>query len=449
MSSDTSVRTITRPGNLSGELPVPGDKSISHRSLILNAMAEGTARITGLSNGEDVMSTMACLRGLGVEITEGNGPGEYTVAGRGPVLEEPTDILDAGNSGTSMRLLSGLLAAQPFMSVLTGDASLRTRPMRRIVDPLQRMGAQVMARQDGSLAPLVIRGGSLQGIEYDLPVASAQVKSCILLAGLSADGKTVIHQPAQSRDHTERMVTAMGATVDEDGLDLVLQPGDLRAVDIAVPGDISSAAFWIVAGLCHPNSRVLVRGVGLNPSRTGIVDALHAMGAGDSLQLVNERSEGGEPVADLLVTNGSLRGTEIAGDMIPRILDEVPILAVAACFAEGETVIRDAAELRVKESDRIATTVEELSRLGASIEPLDDGMVIRGTGRLTGAACQSHGDHRLAMAMAVCGLLADGETEVHGADDASISYPSFWEDLSIFADPQSGSDSSYADGRSS
>ena len=448
MSSDTSVRTITRPSNLSGELPVPGDKSISHRSLILNAMAEGTARITGLSNGEDVMSTMACLRGLGVEITEGNGPGEYTVAGRGPVLEEPTDILDAGNSGTSMRLLSGLLAAQPFMSVLTGDASLRTRPMRRIVDPLQRMGAQVMARQDGSLAPLVIRGGSLQGIEYDLPVASAQVKSCILLAGLSADGKTVIHQPAQSRDHTERMVTAMGATVDEDGLDLVLQPGDLRAVNIAVPGDISSAAFWIVAGLCHPNSRVLVRGVGLNPSRTGIVDALHAMGAGDSLQLVNERSEGGEPVADLLVTNGSLRGTEIAGDMIPRILDEVPILAVAACFAEGETVIRDAAELRVKESDRIATTVEELSRLGASIEALEDGMVIRGTGRLTGAACQSHGDHRLAMAMAVCGLLADGETEVHGADDASISYPSFWEDLSIFADPHSGSDSSYADGRS-
>ena len=448
MSSDTSVRTITRPSNLSGELPVPGDKSISHRSLILNAMAEGTARITGLSNGEDVMSTMACLRGLGVEITEGNGPGEYTVAGRGPVLEEPTDILDAGNSGTSMRLLSGLLAAQPFMSVLTGDASLRTRPMRRIVDPLQRMGAQVMARQAGSLAPLVIRGGSLQGIEYDLPVASAQVKSCILLAGLSADGKTIIHQPAQSRDHTERMVTAMGATVDEDGLDLVLQPGDLRAVNIAVPGDISSAAFWIVAGLCHPNSRVLVRGVGLNPSRTGIIDALHAMGAGDSLQLVNERSEGGEPVADLLVTNGSLHGTEIAGDMIPRILDEVPILAVAACFAEGETVIRDAAELRVKESDRIATTVEELSRLGASIEALEDGMVIRGTGRLTGAACQSHGDHRLAMAMAVCGLLADGETEVNGADDASISYPSFWEDLSIFADPQSGLDSPYGDGRS-
>ena len=433
MPVDPSIRTVSRAAALNGELSVPGDKSISHRALILNAMARGTARVSGLSNGEDVMSTMTCLRGLGVDITAGANAGEFTVTGGGPVLGEPTDILDAGNSGTSMRLLSGLLAAQPFMSVLTGDASLRTRPMRRIVEPLQRMGAQVLARQDGSLAPLVIRGGSLRGIEYNLPVASAQVKSCILLAGLSADGDTVIHQPALSRDHTERMVTAMGATVEENGLDLSLRPAELKAVDISVPGDISSAAFWIVAGLCHPNSRVMVRGVGLNPSRTGIIDALQAMGAGDSLKLVDERTEGGEPVADLLVTPGQLRGTEIGGDMIPRILDEVPILAVAACFAEGETVIRDAAELRVKESDRIATTVEELSRLGADIEAREDGMLIRGTGRLSGAACQSHGDHRLAMSMAVCGLLSEGAMEVHGAEDASISYPSFWEDLELFA----------------
>ena len=433
---DSTVRRITTPASLGGELSVPGDKSISHRSLILNAMAQGTARVTGLSNGEDVMSTMACLRGMGVEITEGSQAGEYTVVGRGPVLEEPSDILDAGNSGTSMRLLSGLLAAQPFLSVLTGDASLRSRPMRRIVEPLQQMGAEVTGRQNGSLAPLVIRGGSLHGIEYDLPVASAQVKSCILLAGLSADGDTVIHQPALSRDHTERMVTAMGATVVEDGLDLSLQPGTLRAVDIAVPGDISSAAFWIVLGLCHPHGRVLVSGVGLNPSRTGIIDALQAMGAGDSLRLVDERTEGGEPVADVLVTPGELRGTEIGGDMIPRILDEVPILAVAACFASGDTVIRDAAELRVKESDRIATTVQELSRLGASIEAREDGMVIHGTGRLSGAACESHGDHRLAMAMAVCGLLAHGETVVHGAEDASVSYPSFWDDLDLLAPGQ-------------
>ncbi len=436
MASDSKVRIVTKPTKMGGELTVPGDKSISHRSLILNAMARGPARITGLSNGEDVMSTMACLRGMGVEITEGSSPGDYAIAGRGPVLEEPSDILDAGNSGTSMRLLSGLLAAQPFLSVLTGDGSLRSRPMRRIVEPLQQMGAQVMARQGGSLAPLVISGGSLRGIEYDLPVASAQVKSCIMLAGLTADRDTVIHQPALSRDHTERMITAMGAMVVVDGLDLSVRPGPLRAVDIAVPGDISSAAFWIVAGLCHPDSRVLVTGVGLNPSRTGIIDALQSMGAGNSLQLLNERTEGGEPVADLLVTSARLQGTEIGGNMIPRILDEIPILAVAACFASGDTVIRDAEELRVKESDRIATTVQELSRLGANIEALEDGMVIHGTGRLNGAACQSHGDHRLAMAMAVCGLLAEGETEVHGAADASVSYPSFWEDMDLLAPGQ-------------
>lgn len=433
MQPASTVRTVRRPAKLGGELTVPGDKSISHRSLILNAMAHGTAKVTGLSNGEDVMSTMACLRAMGVEIRDGDSAGEYTVQGRGPVLEEPSDILDAGNSGTSMRLLSGLLAAQPFLTVITGDGSLRSRPMRRIVEPLQLMGAQVMGRQNGSLAPLAIRGGSLEGIEYHLPVASAQVKSCIMLSALSAGGDTVIHQSVLSRDHTERMVSAMGASIEEDGLSLHVKPGFLNAVDIAVPGDISSAAFWIVAGLCHPDSGVLVKGVGLNPSRTGIVDALQAMGAGNSLQLLNQRTEGGEPVADVLATPGDLQGTEIAGDMIPRILDELPILAVAACFARGETVIRDAAELRVKESDRIATTVEELSRLGADIEARDDGMVIRGTGRLKGAACQSHGDHRLAMSMAVCGLLADGAVEVHGSSDAAVSYPSFWEDLEILA----------------
>ena len=433
MQPSSQARTVRQPPKFGGELTVPGDKSISHRSLILNAMAHGKARVTGLSDGEDVMSTMACLRGMGVEIADGDSPGEYTVQGCGPVLEEPSDILDAGNSGTSMRLLSGLLAAQPFLSVITGDASLRSRPMRRIVEPLQMMGALVMGHRNGSLAPLVIRGGSLNGIEYNLPVASAQVKSCIMLASLSADGPTVIHQPAPSRDHTERMITAMGASVQEDALTIQVRPGSLSSVDIAVPGDISSAAFWIVAGLCHPDSRVLVKGVGLNPSRTGIIDALWAMGAGDSLQLLNRRTEGGEPVADVLATTAQLHGTEVAGGMIPRILDEVPILAVAACFASGETVIRDAAELRVKESDRIATTVEELSRLGADIEAREDGMVIRGTGRLAGTTCQSHGDHRLAMSMAVCGLLASGDVEIHGACDAAVSYPGFWEDLETLA----------------
>lgn len=428
-------RGISRPASLGGVLSVPGDKSISHRSLILNAIARGDALVQGLSSGDDVISTMRCLQAMGVSIEPAGTAGSYTVKGQGAQLTEPTDILDAGNSGTSMRLLSGILASQSFVSVITGDSSLRSRPMQRIVDPLKQMGAQIMGRQNDSLAPLVVRGGGLKGIEYDLPMASAQVKSAIMLAGLSATGDTVIHQPALSRDHTERMVTAMGGKVEENGLDLVIHPADLNAVDITVPGDISSAAFWMVAGLCHPNARILVRGVGLNPSRTGIVDVLQEMGAGDSLQLLDQRTEGGEPVADILVTSTELHGVEIGGDLIPRLLDEVPILAVAACFATGDTVIRDAAELKVKESDRIATTVSELTRLGASIEATDDGMVIHGKGSgsdvLKGADCESHDDHRLAMAMAVAGLLADGETTVHGAADASVSYPEFWQDLEL------------------
>ncbi len=399
--------------------------------MILNAIAQGDALVQGLSGGEAVMSTMHCLQAMGVSIEPAGAPGSYTVKGQGPELEESSDILDAGNSGTSMRLLSGVLASQSFVSVITGDGSLRSRPMQRIVQPLKQMGAQIMGRQNDSLAPLVIRGGGLRGIEYDLPMASAQVKSAIILAGLSAGGQTVIHQPALSRDHTERMVSAMGGKIEQDGLDLVIHPASLNAVDITVPGDISSAAFWMVAGLCHQNSHVLVRGVGLNPSRTGIVDVLQEMGAGDALQLLDQRTEGGEPVADILVTPAELRGIEIGGDLIPRMLDEVPILAVAACFATGDTVIRDAAELRVKETDRIATTVEELSRLGANIEAREDGMIIHGTGRLNGAECQSHGDHRLAMSMAVAGLLAGGETTVHGAADASVSYPEFWQDLDL------------------
>jgi len=420
---------------LGGLLSVPGDKSISHRSLILNAIARGDALVQGLSGGDDVISTMHCLQAMGVSIEPVGQTGSYKVSGRGPQLEEPSDILDAGNSGTSMRLLSGILASQAFVSVITGDGSLRTRPMQRIVQPLKQMGAQIMGRQGDALAPLTIRGGGLQGIEYDLPMASAQVKSAIMLAGLSASGETVIHQPALSRDHTERMVSAMGGKVEEDGLGLTVLPTELKAVDITVPGDISSAAFWIVAGLCHPNARITVRGVGLNPSRTGIIDVLQDMGAGDSLQLLDQRTEGGEPVADILVTSAELHGAEIGGDLIPRMLDEVPILAVAACFANGDTVIRNAAELRVKESDRIATTVSELTRLGANIEATEDGMVIHGkgagSGALKGADCESHTDHRLAMSMAVAGLLADGETTVHGAPDASVSYPEFWQDLEM------------------
>ena len=429
-----SEQTLRRPARLGGTLEVPGDKSISHRSLILNAIARGQATVTGLSGGDDVYSTMSSLQAMGANIEPGYQAGMVTVHGTDGEFQEPSDVLDVGNSGTSMRLLSGLLAAQPFLSVLTGDSSLRSRPMGRVVVPLKGMGAQILGRDDDTLAPLTIRGGNLRGIEYNMPVASAQVKSSIMLAGLFAGEDTVLHQPALSRDHTERMVAAMGASVEIDGLTLVLHPARLQAVDIAVPGDISSAAFWLVAGICHPNARILVRGVGLNPSRTGIIEVLQAMGAGPSLTMIDQRTEGGEPVADLLVTSGQLTGIEIAGDMIPRIMDELPVLAVAACFANGTTVIRDAAELRVKESDRIETTVSELTRLGARIQAMEDGMVIQGTGRLTGAPCQSHADHRLAMSLAVAGLVAQGDTTIQDAEVTSVSYPEFWEHLGMLVD---------------
>ena len=425
---------IRSPERLAGSLAVPGDKSVSHRSLILNAIANGTATVTGISDGADVRSTAACLRAMGVSIEPMDEPGSFSVAGLGPNLDEPADLLDAGNSGTSMRLLSGLLASQDFLSVLSGDGSLRSRPMGRIVQPLQQMGASIMGRNGNTLAPLAIRGGTLRSIEYEMPVASAQVKSCLMLAGLAASGPTVLHQPALSRDHTERMMSAMGARVETDGLALTLHPWpNCRPWDVAVPGDISSAAFWMVAGLIHPNARVTITGVGLNPSRAGIIEALQMMGAADSLRLENERVEGGEPVADVVASSASLKGIDLGGEIIPIMIDELPVLAVAACFAEGDTIIRDAAELRVKESDRIATTVSELTRLGGSLEPRDDGMLIHGVGSLTGAEVESHGDHRLAMSMAVAGLAASGKTTIHGAEDASVSYPIFWEHLAGLA----------------
>jgi 3-phosphoshikimate 1-carboxyvinyltransferase len=370
---------------------------------------------------------MRCMENLGATIQEAGNPNSVRIQGLGPILQEPEDILDAGNSGTSLRLLGGLVAGQSFLSVLTGDASLRSRPMGRIVQPLQMMGARISGRNGDTLAPLAISGGDLKGIEYTMPVASAQVKSSLLLAGLSASGPTVLHQPALSRDHTERMLRAMGATVEEDGLTLTLHPSSLQPVDVVIPSDISSAAFWLIGACCHPEADVTVAGVGINPSRTGILEALETMGADVSME--NERQEGGEPVADLHVRSCQLRGTEIGGDMIPRLIDEIPVLAVAACFAEGTTVIRDAQELRVKESDRLASTASLLTSLGASVEERPDGLLIRGGKRLRGARVSSHGDHRLAMAMAVAGLIGDGEVTVEQAESASVSYPSFWDHL--------------------
>jgi 3-phosphoshikimate 1-carboxyvinyltransferase len=418
---------VSRPRSLSGAVTPPGDKSISHRALIFNGIAQGKARVENLGPGLDVLSTIKCLRALGVGIRRDGD----TLIVTGGGLHEPSNVLNAGNSGTTMRLMAGVLAAQDFVSIITGDGSLRSRPMGRVIDPLRRMGAQILGRKNDTLAPLTIKGGSLRGMRYEMPVASAQVKSSLLLAGLYADGETVLEQPALSRDHTERLFSTMGVPVTVDGLSLRLQPGMLRSVDVTVPADISAAAFWLVAGVCHSDAEVHVEGVGVNPSRTGILDVLKAMGADVSVE--NRRTQGGEPVADLVARSSSLKATEIGGAMIPLLADEIPIIALAACFARGTTVITDAEELRVKESDRLHTTATELLRLGADVEELPNGLRVNGGKPLHGAAGQSYGDHRLAMTLGVAGLLTDGPVTINGSEAASVSYPSFWEDVRLLA----------------
>ena len=342
-------------------------------------------------------------------------------------LREADDVLDAGNSGTTMRLMSGILAGRDFKSTMTGDQSLQSRPMGRIIKPLSMMGAVIRGREDNTLAPLEFDGGSLKGIDYDLPVASAQLKSAILLAGLRAEGQTSIAQPEASRDHTERMLTAMGADITVDGLNVMVGQSDIDCVDVEVPGDISSAAFWIVAGLIHPNAEVVVKRVGINPTRAGVLTALQDMGA--NIELVHRRDVAGEPVADIVASTSNLRGTELAGSIMPLLMDEVPIIAVAAAMAEDETVIRDAAELRVKETDRISATVDWLVAAGVEAETRDDGMAIVGSGRIAGGTYQSQDDHRIAMALGIAGLVADDPITIVEASCASISYPEFWDEL--------------------
>ena len=434
-------QVITSPARIDGDAVPPGDKSISHRAVLLNSIAWGTAHVSNFCVGDDRTSMLRCLRGLGARIQRHTScPISHTeecfkVSGDGPNgLREPPGVLNAGNSGTTMRLMAGLLVAQPFFSVLTGDRSLRERPMKRVVSPLVEMGATVMGRSEDSLAPLAIRGGDLHGIDYTLPVASAQVKSCILIAGLRSRGQTTVHQPAASRDHTQLMMRAMGADLEIKGLSITVQPSELKSIDVRVPGDFSAAAFWLAAGCCHPNARIVVRGVGINPSRTGALEVLNAMGA--RIKIENVRKDGGEPSADLVAESSQLEGTRIDGDIIPRVIDELPLLALVACFAKGTTVIGDAQELRVKESDRIRSTVEGLSKLGARVEEKPDGMVIHGGQGLIGAECLSFGDHRIAMTMGVAGLLARGETAVAGAEAASLSYPGFWDTLNELRRPQ-------------
>ncbi len=418
--------TVRRPPRLEGEVRLPGDKSISHRALILNAVAWGEARITGLSSGADVASTAGCLRALGVEIDDG------AVVGRGlDGLRQPAAPLDCANSGTTMRLLAGLLAGCPFTTTLTGDASLSRRPMQRVAAPLRLMGGQ--AETD----PLRVGGGGpLNGIEYVSPVASAQIKSALLLAGLSATGLTRVVEPAPTRDHTERMLSAMGADITCDGLSVTLEgpARSLRPMDVPVPGDISAAAFWLVAGGLHPRGRVRLRGVGVNPTRRAVLDLL--AGCGIHVGRLEPRIQGVEPVADLLVGAASKpRAFEIAGARAAELIDELPVLAVAATSMPGTSRITGVAELRVKETDRIAAMAAGLSAMGADVTELPDGWEIRGPRRLEGARVSSMGDHRVAMALAVAGLLAGGRTEIEDAECVDVSYPGFWADLEALCSP--------------
>ena len=414
---------VEAKGALRGEITVPGDKSISHRAAILGALAEGETVITGFLPGADCLATVRCLQQLGVEIAVDGG--ELQVKGAGLYgLKEPDNVLDCGNSGTTARLLLGVLAGQPFFSLLTGDASLRRRPMGRVTKPLQEMGARFFGRQGGNLLPLAVQGGSLSAVKYKTPVASAQLKSAILLAGLFAEGETVVTEPEQSRDHTERMLAAFGAELGVGGttVRLVGRPR-LMGRAITVPGDISSAAFFLVAAAIVPGSEVLVRNVGVNPTRTGILDVLRRMGA--RVDVLHSRSFGEEPVADLLVRPGKLRGVEIGGPLIPRLIDELPVLAVAALFAAGRTVVRDARELRVKETDRIAAVAEELAKIGGVVATTEDGFIIEGGQRLAGGCADSRHDHRMAMALAVAGLRANAPVCIDNAECVNVSFPDF------------------------
>ena len=418
---------IQKHGPLRGELAVPGDKSISHRSVMFGALSEGITEAENFLTGADCLSTISCFRQMGISV-EQNGT-SVIVHGKGlHGLTRPSGIIDAGNSGTTVRLLSGILAGQPFDSMITGDASIQKRPMKRVMTPLSQMGASITSVHENGCAPLQIKGSPLHGIHYLSPVASAQVKSCVLLAGLYADAPTSVTEPAISRNHSELMLRYFGADIQCEGTTSTVLP-DPRLVGqkVNVPGDISSAAYFIAAALLVPGSEVLLKNVGINPTRDGMLRVVRAMG-GD-VTLVNENTDGAEPCADLLIRSSSLHATTIEGELIPTLIDELPVIAVLAAFAEGTTVIKNAAELKVKESDRIAVMTENLKRMGADVEPTDDGMIIHGGRPLHGATINPYLDHRIAMSFAVAALAADGKTEIQDADCVKISYPGFYTDL--------------------
>ena len=415
-----------KANHCTGEVTIPGDKSISHRAVMFGSLAEGTTEITNFLQGADCLSTIDCFRKMGISID--NTPKRILIHGKGlHGLNAPATVLDAGNSGTTTRLISGILAAQPFETTLTGDASIQKRPMRRIMEPLSMMGAKITSVKGNDCAPLQITGSRLHGIHYQSKVASAQVKSSILLAGLYADGETSVTEPTISRNHSEIMLRYFGADIHTEGKTAIIRPEPkLTGQEINVPGDISSAAYFIAAGLLIPGAEVLIKNVGINPTRDGILKVAQAMGG--NITYLNKK-EDGEPTADLLVKHSSLHGITIEGDIIPTLIDELPIINIMAACAEGTTLIKDAAELKVKESNRIDVMVQYLSAMGCDITGTDDGMIIHGGKPLHGTIVDSHLDHRIAMSFAIAALVADGETTIQGSDVVTISYPAFYEDL--------------------
>ena len=418
---------ITKVKSLKGEITVPGDKSISHRGVMFGAISEGITELTGFLDGADCRSTIGCFKAMGIDIIQNND--HVIINGKGlNGLSKPSAMLDVGNSGTTTRLISGILAGQKFISSLNGDESIQKRPMGRIITPLTSMGAHIKSIKDNSCAPLEIGGAPLHAIHYDSPVASAQVKSCVLLAGLYADGVTSVTEPVISRNHTELMLKGFGADIKSEGLTASIVGGPrLIGQKITVPGDISSAAYFIVAGLICPNADLLIKNVNTNPTRAGIIKVAQDMGG--NIELLNERIVSGEPVADIHVATSNLHGCEISGDIIPTLIDEIPVIAIMAACANGTTVIKDAAELKVKESDRIATVTENLKNMDCDITPTEDGMIIVGGNPLHGTLISTYKDHRIAMSFAIAGLVADGETSFDDEGCCVISYPHFFETL--------------------
>ncbi|ETI66488.1 3-phosphoshikimate 1-carboxyvinyltransferase [Neobacillus vireti] len=419
-----SLTLKTNTERLLGEITIPGDKSISHRSVMFGSIAYGETRVTNFLPGDDCYSTISCFRKLGVAIEENDN--ELRIFGNGfEGLTEPDEVLDVGNSGTTIRLLMGILAGRPFFSTLVGDDSIGKRPMTRVTVPLTNMGAKIDGRKNGAYTPVSLRGKQLTPIHYKLPVASAQVKSAILLASLQADGISTIIEPAKTRDHTERMIRKFGGEITRDNQLITVKGGQkLHAATIHVPGDISSAAFFLVAGAVIPNSEIVLKNVGLNPTRTGIIEVMKKMGA--ELQIVQKDENGFEPFGDLIIKTSALKGTVVEGDLIPKLIDEIPIIALLATQAEGKTIIKDAEELKVKETNRIDTVVQELKKLGAAIEATADGMIIHGKTKLSGGTVSSHGDHRIGMMLAIAALLSNEEVILENPEAISVSYPNFF-----------------------